>query len=70
MTKNVELVYENGEAVHSCYYIVDAIGRKVYAKTKDRKKAREAFDIEFGKDKYAIRIIGLPTGKKQVTCKA
>lgn len=56
MTKNVELiVVEDVEEAPSCYYIVDALGRYVFAKTKTYQAAKTAFDLEYGKGKYNVR---------------
>ena len=56
MTKKIELiVVEDVDEAPSCYYIVDALGRYVFAKTKSREAATKAFDLEFGKGKYCVR---------------
>lgn len=58
--KKVELIIcVSAEEAPSNYYVVDAMGRYVFAKTKDRQKAKEAFDNEYGKNKYSVRTTDL-----------
>lgn len=60
MAKEVELIVCNSvEDAPSNFFIINAMGQCVFAKTKSREKAKEAFDNEYGKNKYAVRTTDL-----------
>lgn len=60
MSKKIELVVcESVDEAPSNFYILNASGQYVFAKTKSREKAKEAFDNEYGKNKYAVRTTDL-----------
>lgn len=70
MQKKIELVVANIDEAPSCFYIVDALGQYVFAKTKSREKAKEIFDEEYGKNKYSVRTTDLAAkAGKQVTAR-
>lgn len=64
--KQTELIVATIEEAPSNFYILNALGQYVFAKTKSREKAQEAFDNEYGKGKYAVRTTDLAakSGKK------
>ena len=43
----------------SKYYVIDALGRRVYIKTNNRTIAQDVADAYFGKNKYLVRCSGL-----------
>ena len=55
MQKKIELIVANIDEAPSCFYIVDALGQYVFAKTKSREAAKAAFDFEYGKNFYSVR---------------
>ena len=70
MTKKIELIVADIEHAPSCFYIVDALGQYVFAKTKSRKIAQEVVDEEYGKGFYKVRTTDLAAkAGKQVTAR-
>lgn len=41
----------------SNFYVLISTGDRVYYKTRDRKLAQEAADLDWGKGKYVIRVV-------------
>lgn len=66
MTKKIELLVADIEQAPSCFYVVNAMGEYVFAKTKSRDAAQRAFDEEYGKGFYKCRTTDLAakSGKK------
>lgn len=66
MTKKIELIVADIEQAPSCFYVVNAMGECVFAKTKSREAAQSRFDEEFGKSFYSVRSTDLAAkaGKK------
>lgn len=64
--KQIELVVSTIEEAPSCWYIINAIGEYVFAKTKSREAAQARFDEEYGKGFYKCRTTDLAakSGKK------
>lgn len=65
MAKKIELLVADIEQAPSCFYVVNAMGEYVFAKTKSREAAQQAFDEEYGKGFYKCRTtdLGNKTGK-------
>ncbi len=59
MAKKIELLVADIEQAPSCFYIVNAMGEYVFAKTKSREAAQRAFDEEYGKGFYKCRTTDL-----------
>ena len=66
MAKKIELLVADIEQAPSCFYVVNAMGDYVFAKTKSREAAQQAFDEEYGKGFYKCRTTDLAAkaGKK------
>lgn len=70
MQKKIELVVANIDEAPSCFYIVNASGECVFAKTKSRAAAQLRFDEEFGKSFYSVRSTDLAAkAGKRVTAR-
>lgn len=57
---NVEgvTVYINEESIVGAkprYYVIDAIGNRLFIKTKDRMVAQQVVDVLLGKGRYRVR---------------
>ncbi len=59
MKSRVELLVSTIEEAPSCFYIVNALGEYVFAKTKSREAAQARFDEEYGKGFYKCRTTDL-----------
>ena len=59
--KKISLYFVEGELEKdlSKYYIIDAFGRRVFIKTKDRMIAQEVVNLYFGNNKYTVKCGGL-----------
>ena len=55
MQKKIEIIVADIEHAPSCFYILNASGEYVFAKTKSRAAAQLRFDEEFGKNFYSVR---------------
>lgn len=66
MTKKIELIVADIEHAPSCFYILNASGEYVFAKTKSRAAAQARFDEEYGAGFYKCRTTDLAakSGKK------
>lgn len=70
MTKKIELIVADIEHAPSCFYILNASGECVFAKTKSREAAQQAFDEEYGKGFYKCRTTDLAAkAGKRVTAR-
>ena len=49
----------------SNFYVLISTGDRVYYKTRDRKLAQEAADLDWGKGKYTIRVVKDVKGKSR-----
>jgi hypothetical protein len=52
------------------YYIRNALGQVVWIKTRNRQKAQEAIDKEYGIGKYSVLPVHISKGADSVTCRA
>ncbi len=70
MTKKIELLVADIEQAPSCFYVVNAMGEYVFAKTKSREAAQARFDEEYGKGFYKCRTTDLAAkAGKQITAR-
>ncbi len=70
MKSRVELLVSTIEEAPSCFYIVNALGEYVFAKTKSREAAQARFDEEYGKGFYKCRTTDLAAkAGKQATAR-
>lgn len=51
------------------FYILNALGQKVFYKTDDRKAAQAAVDEDYGQGKYTIRCDKLGAKPEKLTCR-
>lgn len=53
----LDLWPEEDDKLPAKFYVVNAMGDFVFIKARERKKAQEIVDIEFGKGHYTVRVV-------------